>query len=88
MNVDEASKIILKPYITEKTFALVETEQKICFIVNNNASKPKIAEAVQKLYNEKALQVNTARTVYGKKAYVKFETIAKARDLATKIGML
>ncbi len=88
MNVDEASKIILKPYITEKTFALVETEQKICFVVNNNASKPKIAEAIQKLYNEKALQVNTARTVYGKKAYVKFETIAKARDLATKIGML
>jgi len=88
MNIDEASKIVLKPYITEKTFALVESEQKICFIVKADASKPKIVEAVQTLYNEKALQVNTARTVYGKKAYVKFETTDKARDLATKIGML
>ncbi|MEA3451512.1 MAG: 50S ribosomal protein L23, partial [Bacteroidota bacterium] len=25
---------------------------------------------------------------YGKKAFVQFETIEKARDLATKIGML
>ena len=88
MNIDEASKIILKPYITEKTFALVENEQKICFVVHDEASKPKIAEAVQTLYNEKALQVNTAKTVYGKKAFVRFETTDKARDLATKIGML
>jgi large subunit ribosomal protein L23 len=88
MNIEEASKIILKPYITEKTFALVENEQKICFVVDGNASKPKIVAAVKTLYNENALQVNTARTVYGKKAYVKFETTDKARDLATKIGML
>ncbi len=88
MNIDEASKIILKPYITEKTFALVENERKICFVVHDNASKPKIAEAVKTLYNENALQVNTAKTVYGKKAFVKFETTDKARDLATKIGML
>ena len=88
MNIDEASKIILKPYITEKTFALVENEQKICFVVHGDASKPKIVEAVKTLYNEKALDVNTAKTVYGKKAFVKFETTDKARDLATKIGML
>jgi large subunit ribosomal protein L23 len=88
MNIDEASKIVLKPYITEKTFAQVENEQKICFIVNDDASKPKIAEAIQTLYNEKTLQINTAKTVYGKKAFVKFETTDKARDLATKIGML
>ena len=88
MNIDEASKIILKPYITEKTFAMVENEQKICFIVGNNATKPKIAQAVKTLYNENAIDVNTAKTVYGKKAFVKFESTDKARDLATKIGML
>jgi large subunit ribosomal protein L23 len=88
MNTDEATKIILRPYVTEKTFALVENEQKICFIVHNAASKPKIAEAVTTLYNEKAVDVNTSKTVYGKKAFVKFESTEKARDLATKIGML
>jgi len=88
MNVDQANKIILKPYITEKTFAMIENERKICFIVEKQASKPEIAEAVNTLYNQKATNVNTARTIYGKKAFVQFETAEKARDLATKIGML
>lgn len=81
-------KIILKPYITEKTFAMIENENKICFIVELNAKKPQILEAVTTLYNQKAIKVNTARTIYGKKAFVKFESTEKARDLATKIGML
>lgn len=88
MNIDQANKIILKPYITEKTFAMIENERKICFIVERQASKPEIAEAVNTLYNQKAVNVNTARTIYGKKAFVQFETPEKARDLATKIGML
>jgi len=88
MNVEQASKIILKPYITEKTFAMIENESKICFIVDRSASKPDIIKAVDALYNQKAITVNTARTIYGKKAFVQFETTEKARDLATKIGML
>ena len=88
MNVNEAHKIIVNPYVTEKTFELVETEAKVCFIVENTATKPKIKEAVKTLYEEMPIKVNTARTVYGKKAFVKFESIDKARDLATKIGVL
>ena len=88
MNVDQANKIILKPYITEKTFAMVENESKICFVVERSANKPQIAEAINTLYNQKAVNVNTARTIYGKKAFVQFENTEKARDLATKIGML
>lgn len=88
MNVEEATHIILKPYVTEKTFALVENESRICFLVRENTTKPKIAEAIKVLYNEAPIGVNICRTVYGKKAFVKFETIEKARDLATKIGML
>jgi large subunit ribosomal protein L23 len=88
MNIDEAIHIILKPYVTEKTFALVENESRICFLVKENTTKPKIMEAVKVLYNEEPITVNVCRTVYGKKAFVKFETVEKARDLATKIGML
>jgi large subunit ribosomal protein L23 len=88
MNVDQANKIIIKPYITEKTFAMVENESKVCFIAESSATKPQIAEAIKILYDENVTKVNTARTIYGKKAFVKFETTAKARDLATKIGML
>ena len=45
-------------------------------------------QAIKTLYNENVQRVNTAKTVYGKKAFVQFETTDKARDLATKIGML
>ena len=88
MNVEEANKIVIRPYITEKTFALVENEQKICFLVNRESSKPSIIQAIKILYNENAIQIETSRTVYGKKAFVKFNSADKARDLATKIGML
>ena len=88
MNVEEASKIVIRPHITEKTFAMVENESKVCFIVENTASKPNIIEAISTLYNEKAIKVNTARTNLGKKAFVQFENAEKARDLAGKIGML
>ena len=42
MKVELANKIILHPYITEKTFELVETEKKICFIVEKTATKSAI----------------------------------------------
>ena len=88
MKVELANKIILHPYITEKTFELVETKKKICFIVEKTASKSAIKNAINTLYEQKALTVNTARTIYGKKAFVEFQTVDVARDLATKIGML
>ena len=88
MKVELANKIILHPYITEKTFELVETEKKICFIVEKTATKLAIKGAINTLYEEKSVSINTARTVYGKKAFVEFENVDIARDLATKIGML
>ena len=88
MKVELANKIILHHYITEKTFELVETEKKICFIVEKTATKLAIKDAINTLYEEKSVSINTARTVYGKKAFVEFENVDIARDLATKIGML
>jgi large subunit ribosomal protein L23 len=52
------------------------------------ASKSSIKEAIKTLYEEKPVNVNTARTIYGKKAFIEFKSVDKARDLATKIGML
>jgi len=39
MIVRLAYKIILNPYITEKTFELVEAENKFCFIVEKTSTK-------------------------------------------------
>ena len=88
MSTEQAMRIIIKPYITEKTFAMIENESKICFIVDRSANKNDIKQAVNILYDEDVKKVNTARTIYGKKAFVQFENTEKARDLATQIGML
>ena len=88
MNTTQAIKIIIRPHITEKTFALIEKDSRICFIVDTNANKSQIKEAIKTLYEEEVTDINTARTISGKKAFVKFESVEKARDLATKIGML
>ena len=88
MKIEQAMKIILNPFITEKTFELVESQKKICFIVEKTAKKPEIKEAIKILYNENVTNVNTARTVYGKKAFAQFETVDHARDLASKLGVL
>lgn len=88
MNTTQATRIILRPYITEKTFSLIEKDNRICFIVDRDATKSSIKEAIKTLYEENAIDVNTAKTISGKKAFVKFESVEKARDLATKIGML
>ena len=88
MNAAQANRTILRPHITERTFELVERDGRICFVVARGATKSQIREAISVLYNAQATDVNTARTIYGKKAYVKFEDAAKAMDLATEIGML
>ena len=88
MNITQATKIIIRPHITEKTFALIEKDNRICFIVDADASKKVIKDAITLLYEQNVLDVNTAKTISGKKAFVKFESVEKARDLATKIGML
>ena len=41
--------------------------------------KPSIIDAVEILYGTRPVSVNTARTVYGKKAFVKFDSAEKAR---------
>ena len=88
MDPDEAHRIVLKPYSTERTFAMVDGEAKVCFIVDRRASKPDIADAVSALYGMRPVSVNTSRTIYGKKAFVRFASAEKAKDLATDMGML
>ena len=88
MSIDRASSIILKPYITEKTFNLIEKENKLTFIVAEKARKNQILEALQILYESEASKVTTARTIQGKKAFITFKSDEGARELATKMGLV
>jgi len=84
----QRAELIKQPYITEKTFNMIERENKLTFIVSDKANKKNIAEALERLYASAIREVNTSRTVRGKKAVVKFENPEGARDLATKLGLV
>ena len=85
---EEAAELIRQPYITEKTFNMIERENKLTFIVSDKANKKNIGESLERLYASDISEVNTSRTVRGKKAVVKFENPEGARDLATKLGLV
>jgi large subunit ribosomal protein L23 len=85
---EEARRIIIKPYMTEKTFNLIEGESKIVFIVDLHASKKHVKAAINTLYEIEAEEVNTIRSIRGKKAIVKFASAEKARELATSLGLV
>lgn len=82
------NSIILRPYITEKTFNLIEKENKLTFIVSDSASKKDVNEAIETMYEGNVKEVNIFRTVQGKKAIVKFTKDDEARQLATKLGLV
>jgi large subunit ribosomal protein L23 len=88
MTAEEATALIVAPYVTEKTFNQIEKENKLAFIVAEKANKKEIMEAIQILYEAEAIEVNTTRTIRGKKAFVRFKGAEGARELATKLGLV
>jgi large subunit ribosomal protein L23 len=86
--ISNPEELIRQPYITEKTFNMIERENKLTFIVPDRANKKNIAESIERLYASDISEVNTSRTIRGKKAIVKFENPEGARDLATKLGLV
>lgn len=88
MRLEDAQKVIVRPYITERTFEQVERENKLCFIVRDDFSKTQIAAAVEALYEVKVSTVNTMRTLEGKKAFVRLVPEDSATELATKLGLV
>ena len=88
MRLEDAQKIVLRPYLTERTFEQIRAENKLCFIVLDSASKKQVAAAVEALYEVKVRAVNTTRTLTGKKAFVRLTEESSAATLATKLGLV
>jgi len=88
LKVEDAYKIVKKPFITEKTFDVIEKENKIVFIVDRNANKRAIKEAIETLYKIRIEAINTVRSIEAKRAYVKFSKENSAADLASKLGLV
>ncbi|MCK5593089.1 50S ribosomal protein L23 [Candidatus Bathyarchaeota archaeon] len=81
--------VVSYPVMTEVTSRLLETENKLVFIVSIAATKTDIKRAVEELYEVKVESVNTAITMKNeKKAFVRLHPDYKAVDIAIKLGIL
>jgi large subunit ribosomal protein L23 len=81
--------VILYPLMTEATSRMIETENKLVFIVNMKATKTEVGRAVEELYEVAVKKVNVLITPRGKKkAFVKLHPDYKASDVAIRLGIL
>ena len=81
--------IIKYPLSTEKSIRLMESENKLIFVVNNKATKKDIKKAVEEMFKVGVVSVNTFVSQEGeKRAYVKFSAKNPAIDIATQMGLM
>jgi len=82
-------QIIKYPLSTEKSLRLMESENKLIFVVDLKANKKEIKSAIEELFKVKVDKVNTFITNNGeKRAYVKFNKETPAIDVATNLGLM
>jgi len=82
-------RVIKYPLMTEKALTELELKGKLTFIVDLNANKKMIKDAVEKYFRVKVVKVNTLITPEGlKKAIVTFKNVDEARKVAISLGIL
>jgi ribosomal protein uL23 len=85
----DITKVIKHPLSTEKSIRLMESENKLIFVVDLKAKKPEIKEAIEKTFKVKVVKVTTLVTPKGqKRAYVRLSPETPALDIATDLGLM
>jgi large subunit ribosomal protein L23 len=80
--------IVKYPLMTEKAVRLMESENKLIFVVDKKAKKPEIKKAAEEIFKIKVLKVNTLILKGKKKAYLKLSPDTPAIDVATQLGLM
>jgi large subunit ribosomal protein L23 len=82
------STIIEHPLVTEKAMDEMDFDNKLQFIVDIDATKPEISEAIESRYDVTITKVNTQITARGeKKAVVALSADDDAQEIASRIGV-
>ena len=81
--------IIKRPSATEKSIRMMESENKLIFVVDLKATKKEIQKELENMFKAKITKITTHITPQGeKKAYVKFNAETPAIDIATQLGLM
>jgi large subunit ribosomal protein L23 len=79
---------IKHPLVTEKAMNEMDFENKLQFLVDVDATKPEVADAVAERYDVTVESVNTQVTPRGeKKATVRLSEEDEAQEVASRIGV-
>ena len=85
----DSYQVLKYPLSTEKSLRLMESENKLIFVVEKKSTKKEIKKAIEEIFKAKVLKVNTMITRQGKKkAYVQFSMETPAIDIATNMGLM
>lgn len=80
--------ILIKPLATEKAIRLLESENKITFIVDRRTNKQEIKKEVEKTFKVKVDSMSTHIRNNQKIAIIRLKKENPAIDVATKIGLM
>ena len=81
-------KTVKYPLSTEKSIRLMESENKLIFVVDKKSTKKEIKEAIEKMFKVKVDGVKTYIMNGKKRAYIKFAQENPAIDIATQLGLM
>ena len=84
----DAYKIIKYPLSTEKSIRLMESQNELIFVVDIDADKKMIKNAIEDMFKVKVESVSTYIQGGEKRAYVKFSNESPAIDIATQLGLM
>jgi large subunit ribosomal protein L23 len=95
-HIDKKTKALLDPYehlrfvlMTEKSIQLIETQNKMVFVVRRKATKPDIKKAVENAFQTPISKVTTVIDQKGrKKVFIKFAKEGMAGEIAIRLGII
>lgn len=82
-------KYIIHPVATEKAIRLMESENKLQFVIRRDSNKQKIKKELEEFFKIKINSIKTFIDARGrKKAIVQLTKDYPAIDIATQLGMI
>ena len=81
-------KIIKYPLSTEKAIRLMESQNKLLFVVDIDADREMVKNSIEKMFKVKVESVKTYIQKGTKRAYIKFSNENPAIDVATQLGLM
>lgn len=81
--------VLKHPFVTEKAMMVLENQNKLQFLVRNEATKQQIRREIETTFEQKVTSVNTIMTSKGeKKAIVSFVNEKAAEEILSRLGIM